>query len=95
MTGGIRTVTAQYANIGEISVSGIDTSVRWSAPMEDLGLASLPGMFSINVAANFLQDQSQPITVGGAIFNFAGYQGASRYAPTRRSVTRGLTTACR
>jgi len=90
VTGGIRTVTAQYANIGEISVSGIDTSVRWSAPMEDLGLASLPGMFSINVAANFLQDQSQPITVGGAIFNFAGYQGASK---VRTNTTFGYSWA--
>ena len=46
--------------------------------MADLGLASLPGNFAVNVSANFLQDQSQPITVGGAIFNFAGYAGASK-----------------
>ncbi len=78
VSGGIRTVTARYANIGELSVSGIDTSIRWSAAMADLGLASLPGNFAVNVSANFLQDQSQPITVGGAIFNFAGYAGASK-----------------
>ena len=77
-SGGIRTVTAKYANIGELDVAGIDTSVRWSAPLADMGLASLPGSFSVNVSANFLTDQSQPVTVGGAIFNFAGYAGASK-----------------
>lgn len=78
VSGGIRTVTAKYANIGELSVSGIDAAIRWSAAMEDLGLSSLPGMFSVNVSANFLSDQKQPVTVGGSIFNFAGYAGASK-----------------
>jgi hypothetical protein len=78
VSGGIRTVTAKYANIGELSVSGVDAAIRWSAPMADLGLASLPGSFSANVSANFLTDQSQPVTVGGNVFNFAGYAGASK-----------------
>ena len=78
VSGSVRTMYAKYANIGELKVGGIDTSIRWSAPLAEMGLASLPGNFSINVSANFLTDQSQPVTVGGAIFNFAGYAGASK-----------------
>jgi iron complex outermembrane recepter protein len=77
-SGQIQTVTAKYVNIGALQVRGIDASFRWSAPMADLGLASVPGTLSANVSANFLTDQSQPVTVGGALFNFAGYQGASK-----------------
>lgn len=77
-SGNIRTVYAKYANIGELSVSGIDTSIRWSAPMADIGLSSLPGSLSFNVSANFLTDQSQAVTVGGELRNFAGFVGASK-----------------
>ncbi len=77
-SGAIRTVSAQYANIGELGVEGVDTAIRWSAPMADLGLQSLPGTLSVSVGANFLMDQSQPVTVGGEILNFAGYAGASK-----------------
>jgi iron complex outermembrane recepter protein len=77
-SGAVRTIRAQYANIGELSVGGIDTSFRWNAPMADIGLASLPGNLSFNVSANFLTDQSQPVTVGGEVRNFAGYVGASK-----------------
>jgi hypothetical protein len=71
-------VQAKYANIGQLSVEGIDMSVNWSAGMADLGLASLPGTLSANVSANLLTDQSQPVTVGGTLRNFAGYVGASK-----------------
>ena len=78
VSGSVRTITAKYANIGKLKVSGIDTSIRWSAPLAEMGLASLRGNLSVNLSANFLQDQSQPITVGGTVFNFAGYAGASK-----------------
>jgi iron complex outermembrane receptor protein len=77
-SGGIRTVRAQYANIGELGVEGIDTAIRWGADMAELGLQSLPGRMSVGISANFLMDQSQPVTVGGEILNFAGYAGASK-----------------
>jgi iron complex outermembrane receptor protein len=77
-SGAIRTVQAKYANIGAIGVAGIDTAINWSASMAELGLASLPGRLSVNLGANFLTDQSQPVTVGGAVRNFAGYVGASK-----------------
>ncbi|MEJ1964921.1 MAG: TonB-dependent receptor [Gammaproteobacteria bacterium] len=78
VSGAVRTVFAKYTNIGEISASGIDAAVRWTAPLADMGLASVPGNLSLGISANFLTDQSQPVTVGGALQNFAGYAGASK-----------------
>jgi outer membrane receptor protein involved in Fe transport len=89
VSGSVRTMYAKYANIGELKVSGIDTSIRWSAPFAEMGLASVPGNLSVNVSANFLQDQNQPITVGGSVFNFAGYAGASKL---RTNTTIGYST---
>jgi hypothetical protein len=52
--------------------------VRWSAALADMGMASLPGNLSLNIGTNFLMEQNQPVTVGGALQNYAGYVGASK-----------------
>ncbi len=70
---------ARYQNIGALGVEGIDTAIRWAAGFSDLGLESIPGQLSLSVGGNFLLDQSQPVSVGGRIRNFAGYVGASRF----------------
>ena len=54
------------------------TSVRWSAAMADLGMESVPGTLSLNIGTNFLMEQNQPVTVGGALQDYAGYVGASK-----------------
>jgi hypothetical protein len=53
-------------------------ALRWSAAMADLGLESLPGTLSLNLGTNFLLEQNQPVTVGGALQDYAGYVGASK-----------------
>ena len=78
VSGSVRTINSQYANIGELDVEGVDLSIRWSVPLADMGLQKLPGNFSVGISANFLMDQSQPVTVGGALQNYAGYVGASK-----------------
>jgi len=78
ITGSITLSKTQYANIGENSVKGIDVTLRWSASMSDLGLESLPGTLSLNIGTNFLLEQNQPVSVGGALQNYAGYVGASK-----------------
>jgi len=78
VTGVDTTIHSSYANIGKLQVEGIDTAIRWSAPMEEMGLTKLPGVFSVGVSANFLLDQSQPVTVGGDLQNYAGFVGASK-----------------
>ena len=44
-----------------------------------MGMESVPGTLSLAVSANFLIDQSQPVTVGGDLQNYAGYVGASKF----------------
>jgi outer membrane receptor protein involved in Fe transport len=78
VTGGVSATRTQYANIGENSVKGIDVALRWSADMSDLGLESVPGALSVNLGTNFLLEQNQPVTVGGALQDYTGYVGASK-----------------
>ncbi|HMA11041.1 MAG TPA: TonB-dependent receptor, partial [Steroidobacteraceae bacterium] len=78
ISGGVTATRTQYANIGENSVKGIDVALRWSAAMADMGLASVPGTLSLNIGTNFLLEQNQPVTVGGALQDYAGYVGASK-----------------
>ena len=78
ISGAVTSTSTKYANIGENSVKGIDVAVRWSAAMADLGLESVPGTLSLNLGTNFLLEQNQPVTVGGALQDYAGYVGASK-----------------
>jgi outer membrane receptor protein involved in Fe transport len=73
------TISSQYANIGELSTEGVDVTISWAAPFTDMGIEKLPGTLSLSVNANFLIDQTQPITVGGDLQNYAGFVGASKY----------------
>ncbi|MBK6674102.1 MAG: TonB-dependent receptor [Proteobacteria bacterium] len=78
ISGGVTATRTQYANIGENSVKGIDVALRWSAAMADMGMESIPGTLSLNLGTNFLLEQNQPVTVGGALQDYAGYVGASK-----------------
>jgi outer membrane receptor protein involved in Fe transport len=77
-SGGIRTINAIYDNIGRLGVEGIDTTIRWSAPLADMGIESLPGALSVSFGANVLLKQEQPVSVGGEVLNYAGYVGSAR-----------------
>ncbi|MEJ0036025.1 MAG: TonB-dependent receptor [Gammaproteobacteria bacterium] len=43
-------VLSQYQNLGVIKTNGVDVNVNWRAALEDLGLASVPGRVSANIA---------------------------------------------
>jgi outer membrane receptor protein involved in Fe transport len=47
------TVLLEYANLGTISVSGVDMSLNWRADFADLGLGSIPGALSLNAMASY------------------------------------------
>jgi iron complex outermembrane recepter protein len=79
VSGNLLTVNSKYANIGEISTEGVDVSFSWNAPFADMGMESVPGQLSLSFSGNYLIDQSQPVTVGGDLQNYAGYVGASQY----------------
>jgi len=43
-------VLSQYQNLGLIKTNGLDVSANWRSAMEDIGLASIPGNLSANIA---------------------------------------------
>jgi len=43
-----------------------------------MGMESIPGTLSLNIGTNFLMQQNLPVTVGGALQDYAGYVGASK-----------------
>jgi iron complex outermembrane recepter protein len=62
-----------YDNVGTFNVEGFDWSFNWSAPAADLGLKSVPGLFSLGISANYtLRDERQDIE-GGPIDDNTGF----------------------
>jgi outer membrane receptor protein involved in Fe transport len=49
-TGAALQVLSQYQNLGLIKTDGLDVNLNWRAALEDIGLASLPGRVSANIA---------------------------------------------
>lgn len=80
VTGAIERAYTAFENQDKLKISGVDVALRWSAPMADLGLESLPGVFSISSNMNFLIDQVQRFS-GSAdqVANYAGYSGAAKF----------------
>src|SRR5690606_21691249 len=78
--GGIERVYIAFENQDRLEISGVDVALRWSAPMADLGLESLPGVLSISSNMNFLLDQIQRFS-GSAdqVADYAGYSGSSKF----------------
>ena len=93
VSGANTTINSVYANIGEISTEGVDVAINWAAPFSDMGMEKVPGPLTLRINANFLIDQSQPVTVGGDLQNYAGYVGASKYQTNTTWATSGTTTA--
>ncbi len=76
-TGALQRVFNSFGNQGKLVIRGLDVSVRWSAPLVDMGFANAPGSLSVNISGNYLIDQIQRY---GAAFtdDYAGYGGASK-----------------
>ena len=49
-TGAPTQVLSQYQNLGVIKTNGVDVSLNWRSALADIGLASLPGNVSANIA---------------------------------------------
>jgi len=76
-TGAILRVYNTFTNQNKLVIRGVDITSRWSATLADLGLESLPGTLSVNIAGNILTDQIQ--FYGGSVTaDYAGYGGASK-----------------
>jgi hypothetical protein len=77
ITGGLLRLSTPFDNYGKIIIRGMDVSLRWSAALADMGLPSVPGRLSVSSAANFLLNQKQALTAGGAVADYAGLNSAS------------------
>ncbi len=76
-TGAILRVYNTFTNQNKLVIRGLDVTTRWSAPLSDMGLESLPGTLSLSIAGNMLFDQIQ--FYGGTVTaDYAGYSGASK-----------------
>lgn len=76
-TGQILRVYNTFTNQNKLVIRGIDLSTRWSAPLADMGMQSLPGTLAVSFNANILLNQIQ-FYGGDVTADFAGYNGASK-----------------
>src|SRR5690606_31901795 len=78
--GAIERVYIAFENQDRLEISGVDVALRWSVPLADLGIDSLPGALSINTNMNILIDQVQRFS-GSAdqVADYAGYSGAATF----------------
>ena len=64
-----------YRNVGSVKTTGIDVNVDWAADLADMGMASLPGALSINLAATYLDKFEVQEIAGAPVIDFAGTVG--------------------
>src|SRR5690606_36289062 len=72
ITGVASFVNSTYANTGTQETSGIDATLSWRAALADMGMASLPGFLSMNVAYTKLFEFKAQEFAGGGSVDYAG-----------------------
>jgi outer membrane receptor protein involved in Fe transport len=77
--GAPRKFKAQYINQGGIKSRGIDVQFDWRTDLVDMGLSDLPGSFSVNVLASYLDSYAVAPFPGGAFVEYAGTTTNSSY----------------
>lgn len=70
--GGVATVTASFQNIGTLETSGVDLNLDWSADLADMGMGSLPGALSVNLATTYLDTYKTQAIAGAPVVENAG-----------------------
>jgi outer membrane receptor protein involved in Fe transport len=70
--GADRKFKATYVNLGGIKTDGFDVQLDWAVKFGDVGLESVPGMFTANVQFSHLGGYSQSPFPGGAYVEYKG-----------------------
>ena len=73
--GATNTVNAEYVNIGYVKTSGIDFTFDWHANLSDMGLSSVPGALSVNLALSELHNYTVQVAPGDVPVNYKGSTG--------------------
>ena len=70
--GAARRFKARTINQGGIKSEGIDMQLDWGAELADLGIGFIPGSFSVNVLASYLDLYSEAPFPGAAFVDYTG-----------------------
>lgn len=75
-TSGTPAVTrGQYQNVGTFKTTGVDLNIDWSADLVDMGMGSLPGALSVNLATTYLDKFEAQDIAGAPVIDYAGTVG--------------------
>jgi hypothetical protein len=74
-TGTPQVTRGSFQNVGKIKTSGVDFSIDWSADLADMGMASVPGALSLNLATTYLDSFETQDIAGAPVLDFAGTVG--------------------
>jgi iron complex outermembrane receptor protein len=74
-TGTPAVTLGSFQNVGTFETSGIDLNIDWSADFADMGLASVPGALSVNLATTYLDKYETQDVAGAPVLDFAGTVG--------------------
>jgi iron complex outermembrane receptor protein len=65
----------QFLNVGTLETSGIDLNLDWAADLADIGLGSLPGALSANLAVTYLDKFEAQEIAGAPVLDYSGSVG--------------------
>jgi iron complex outermembrane recepter protein len=92
VTGDRHLVLAPYSNIGGLKTAGVDLELNWRANLSDMGLARIPGAFSINYLFNYLDTYEEQASPGAPFLQYAGTIGANLSTANGQFRWRSLAT---
>jgi outer membrane receptor protein involved in Fe transport len=64
-----------FLNVGVLETSGVDLNIDWSADLADIGLGSLPGALSANLAFTYLDKFEAQAVQGEPVLDYSGTVG--------------------
>jgi outer membrane receptor protein involved in Fe transport len=64
-----------FRNAGNLKTSGVDVNVDWAADLADMGMASLPGALSVNLAVTYLDEFKFQEIANAPVLDYTGTVG--------------------
>lgn len=74
-TGAPGTIDVSYSNQGIIKTSGVDLQLDWRTALADIGLAAIPGDFSVNFLLNWVDSFKTQANPNAPTFEWVGSLG--------------------
>jgi iron complex outermembrane recepter protein len=74
-TGNPAQTIGSFQNVGTFKTQGVDLNVDWGADLNAIGLASLPGALSVNLAVTYLDKFEAQDIQGAPVLDYSGTVG--------------------